>query len=605
MFGRKKKKTERIKLSKATIKKAMRIFSYLKPYRFKFAIGLIFLLLSSLTSMVFPGLMGKLVDASAASEAHADSWFSFTNINQVALLLLGVFAVQAIFSFLRIYLFSSVTENMLATLRQHTYQHLIALPMSFYNKKRVGELNSRIASDISLLQETFTTTLAEFLRQLLTIGLGIALLAFYSYKLTLLMLGTLPVMMIAAVFFGKFIKKLAKNTQNKVAESNVVVEETLSGIASVKSYANEWFEQLRYQKLTNEVKAIAMRGAKWRGAFASFIIFAMFGSIVLVIWYGVHLREANEITMGDLFSFIMYSVFVGASFGGVAELYTSIQKAIGATEHLMEILDEEPEQITKPESSIELAGNVSFNSVNFHYPSRPDVSVLKNITFDVKAGEQVALVGASGAGKSTISNLLLRFYEPQSGSILFDGKNARELAISELRNNMALVPQEILLFGGTIRENIAYGKPQASEEEILEAAKQANAIEFIEKFPEGLDTLVGERGVQLSGGQRQRVAIARAILKDPAVLILDEATSSLDSNSEQLVQEALNNLMKGRTSFVIAHRLSTIKNADKILVIEQGKVIESGTHEELMNITDGIYQQLSNIQFTQPETVDV
>lgn len=600
MFGRKKEKTERIKLSKESVKKAMRIFSYLKPYRIKFTIGMLFLLFSSLTSMIFPGLMGKLVDATGSS-TPSGSFFNFDNINQVAIVLLCVFAAQAVFSFFRIYLFADVTENMLASLRQATYQHLIKLPMSFFNKKRVGELNSRIASDISILQETFTTTIAEFLRQILTITIGIALLAFYSYKLTLLMLCTLPVMMIAAVIFGKFIKKLSKNTQEKVAESNVVVEETMSGISNVKSFVNELFEINRYKQVTNEVKSIAMRGAKWRGGFASFIIFAMFGSIVLVIWYGALLKASGEITMGDLFSFIMYSVFVGASFGGVAELYTSIQKAIGSTEHLMEILDEETEVITASDNPIKFTGKVAFNNIGFHYPSRPDVEVLKNVSFEVNQGQQIAIVGPSGAGKSTITNLLLRFYTPQSGTILFDDKDAQHISLFDLRSNMALVPQEVLLFGGSIKENIAYGKPTATDEEINEAAAQANALEFITSFPEGMDTMVGERGIQLSGGQRQRIAIARAILKNPAILILDEATSSLDSASEKLVQDALDNLMKGRTSFVIAHRLSTIKNADSIMILQDGNIVEQGTHNELMNQTDGVYQNLSNIQFAPQE----
>jgi ABC-type multidrug transport system fused ATPase/permease subunit len=380
-----------------------------------------------------------------------------------------------------------------------------------------------------------------------------------------------------------------------------VVEETMSGISNVKSFVNELFEINRYKQVTNEVKSIAMRGAKWRGGFASFIIFAMFGSIVLVIWYGALLKASGEITMGDLFSFIMYSVFVGASFGGVAELYTSIQKAIGSTEHLMEILDEETEVITASDNPIKLTGKVAFNNIGFHYPSRPDVEVLKNVSFEVNQGQQIAIVGPSGAGKSTITNLLLRFYTPQSGTILFDDKDAQHISLFDLRSNMALVPQEVLLFGGSIKENIAYGKPTATDEEINEAASQANALEFITSFPEGMDTMVGERGIQLSGGQRQRIAIARAILKNPAILILDEATSSLDSASEKLVQDALDNLMKGRTSFVIAHRLSTIKNADSIMVLQDGNIVEQGTHNELMNQTDGVYQNLSNIQFAPQE----
>jgi len=604
MSGFRKKDKEKKagkKITKASFKKALRIFKYLKPYRFKFTIGVLFLLLSSATSMVFPGLMGKLVDANLMNgEGASNAYFDLNNINSVALALFSVFVVQAIFSFFRVLIFADVTENMLASLRQDSYKHLISLPMAFFSKKRVGDLNSRMSADISLLQETFTTTLAEFLRQVLTIIIGVALLSIYSYKLTLLMLGTLPIIAVIAVIFGKFIKKLSKRTQDHIADSNIIVEETLTAIASVKAYVNEKFEFLRYSASTNEVKKVALQTAKWRGAFISFIIVAMFGSIVLVIWYGMFLKEQGEISMGDLFSFILYTVFVGASFGGIADLYAKIQKAIGATENLMEILDEEAEDIKVEEdiTPITLQGNVVFNNISFAYPSRKEVQVLNNISFEVKAGEKIALVGSSGAGKSTISNILLQFYKPNSGSLVFDGKEATNYNLHQLRNNMALVPQEVILFGGSIKENIAYGKPSASDAEILEAAKGANALEFIERFPDGLETLVGERGIQLSGGQRQRIAIARAILKNPSILILDEATSALDSESEKLVQDALERLMKNRTSFVIAHRLSTIKDADKIMVLQDGAIIETGNHNDLLAKDDGIYQNLTKLQTT-------
>jgi ABC-type multidrug transport system fused ATPase/permease subunit len=344
---------------------------------------------------------------------------------------------------------------------------------------------------------------------------------------------------------------------------------------------------------------ISLKGAKWRGLFISFTMFALFGSIIGVVWYGVSLiNQGAGLSTGDLLKFVLYSVFIGGSISGVADLYSDIQKSIGATENLLDILDETTEilPVTSQEKTLFIAGDVRFEQVSFTYPSRKDVTVLKDITFEAKKGGQVALVGPSGAGKSTISALLLRFYDPSGGRIMIDGMDAREYDLTGLRSNMAIVPQEVLLFGGTIRENIEYGKPGAIEAEILKAAEQANAMEFISKFPEGLETLVGERGVQLSGGQRQRIAIARAILKNPAILILDEATSSLDSENERLVQEALEKLMEGRTSFVIAHRLSTIHKADKIIVIDQGEVKEMGTHEELLSIRDGIYYQLTKLQ---------
>lgn len=592
-FRRKKEDqtdTPKKKITKQDLKKSLRLFKYVKPYRGTFAIGFVFLLLSSVTSMVFPYLTGQLVD-SANSDMLKD-------INTIALALLGVFAANAVFSYFRIYLFAIVTQKTLADLRQSTYNHLIKLPMHFFSERRVGELNSRIASDISLLQETLTTTIAELIRQVLTIIIGIALLSYISVKLTLLMLCLVPVVIVIAIIFGKHIKKLSKEAQSKVADSNTIVEETLQGITTVKAFANEFFENLRYSEKTNEIVGISLKGAKWRGAFASFIIFALFGSIVGVIWYGVILVNQNGLSVGDLFTFILYSVFVGASMGGIADLYSQLQKAIGATENLMEILDETPEDISDIQltSLKRVNGNVSFDNVSFAYPSRSDIQVLKSVSFSANSGEQIAIVGPSGAGKSTITNLLLRFYNTNSGTISIDGKPIQDFKLSELRSQMSIVPQDVLLFGGTIKENIGYGKIGATDEEIIDAAKQANAHLFIDGFPEKYETIVGERGIQLSGGQRQRIAIARAILKNPSILILDEATSALDSESEKLVQEALETLMHGRTSIVIAHRLSTIRKANKILVLNEGQLVESGTHDELSNLENGIYQNLSNLQ---------
>lgn len=590
-FGRKKDNTDdapKKKITKESLKKSLRLFKYVKPYRGTFAIGLIVLFLSSVSSMIFPYLTGDLIDA--ASETNSD------RINQIALILLGIFFVNAIFSFFRIYLFAIVTQKTLASLRQATYNHLIHLKMTFFSKRRVGELNSRISSDIALLQETLTTTIAEIIRQIIIITIGIFLLSYISVKLTLLMLSIVPVIVIIAVIFGKKIKRLSKDAQDKVAESNVIVEETLQGIATVKAFVNEAFENLRYNKKTNEIIDISITGAKWRGAFAAFLIFCLFGAIIIVIWYGVILVQEQSLTMGNLTSFLLYSVFVGASLGGIADLYSQLQKAIGATENLLEILDEETEESVENKSSLKVdQGKIEFKDISFAYPNRADIPVLQAVSFVAESGNQIAVIGPSGAGKTTITALLLKFYEAQSGSLLIDGKDISEYKISNLRNSMAIVPQDVLLFGGSIFENIAYGNPEASKEEIYAAAEKANATEFIDGFPEKYDTIVGERGVQLSGGQRQRVAIARAILKNPKILILDEATSSLDSKSEQLVQDALDKLMSGRTSIVIAHRLSTIQKADKILVLKDGRIEESGTHEEL-NQKGGLYQELKALQ---------
>jgi ABC-type multidrug transport system fused ATPase/permease subunit len=589
------KNIPKVKLTKNSLKKALRLFHYIGPYKGQFVLGLIFLILTGVTAIVFPRFMGLLVDSSQ---------ISMERINEMGLKLLILFALQAIFSFFRVVLFVNVTENMLLAIRKATYSHLIQMPMSFFAQRRVGEINSRMSADLAQIGDTFTTSIAEFLRQFIIILGGITALFFTSLKLAFLMLAIVPVVAIVAVFFGRYIRGFSKKVQDKIAESNVIVEETMQGIANVKSFANEFFEILRYTKNINEIKKLAMTGGKARGAFFSFIIFCLFGAIILLIWFAVKLESEGQLSHGDMIQFMLYTVFVGASIGGIAEQYAQIQKAIGATERVMEILDEKNETITLPNTENfsvvpfqRLSGKVEFSNIGFTYPSRKEIEVIKNISFDAKSGETIAFVGPSGSGKSTLTSLILRFYEPDSGTILFDGKVSSSYSLTELRNNMAIVPQDVLLFGGTIRENIAYGKPDASMEEIIEASRKANAHEFISGFPEQYETIVGERGIKLSGGQRQRVAIARAVLKNPAILILDEATSSLDSESERLVQEALDKLMVGRTSFVIAHRLSTIRNADKIIVIDKGTVVEIGTHIELIEKDNGLYKNLSKLQF--------
>ena len=586
-------KEEKTKFSWASFKKALKLYQYIKPYRGEFALGLVFLILSSAANLALPKYLGDLVDTTRSEEV-------FENIERTSLILLGILVVQAIVSFFRVVLFVNVTEKTLASLRQATYEHLIKLPIPFFNTRRVGELNSRISADISTLQETFTTTLAEFIRQLIIIGGGVAILLFTSTRLTLFMLAIVPVVMVVAVVFGRFIRKYSKSVQKQVAESNTIVEETLQGVFNVKAFANEFLEIARYKTKTEEVARTGMKGGKYRGAFSSFIILGLFGAIVAVIWQGVNLIAAGELATGQLFSFVIYSAFIGGSIGGMADVYAKIQKAIGATEELMEIFEESTEDLhdtQKQDWQHHISGKLTLDDVSFAYPSRPDATVLKDINFTAYPGDQVAIVGPSGAGKSTLVSLILRFYDPSQGAIYYDDRPATDFSLSELRDQMAVVPQDVFLFGGTIRENLRYGKPHATEEELIRAAEQANAWDFIKEFPEQLDTVVGERGVQLSGGQRQRVAIARAVLKNPKILILDEATSALDSESEKLVQEALDKLMQGRTSIVIAHRLSTIRRASSIIVLDKGRVTEIGTHAELMEKEDGMYKNLSELQF--------
>ncbi|WP_134356066.1 ABC transporter ATP-binding protein [Flavobacterium psychrophilum] len=580
------------KINASSLNKAKLIFKYAGNHKWKFYVGLFFLLLTSITALAFPKFLGLLVDCVANKDA--------AKANKIALGLFGILILQSCFSFFRLSLFINFTENTLANLRFALYQNLIKLPMSFYAQKRVGELNSRLSADISQLQDTLTSTIAEFLRQFILIIGGFIILATISPKLTLMMMSIVPVVAVAAVIFGRFIRKYGKKTQDKIAESQVVVEETLQGITNVKAFANEWYEIERYKNKINEIVKIAIKGGQYRGFFASFIIICLFGAVVSVVWYGVTLTISGEMkNVGQLISFVLYSAFIGASFGGIAELYSQLQKAIGSTERIFELLEETPEKISGIQSSIKekIKGEVTFQNVAFTYPSRKEIQVLKDVSFKATFGQKIAIVGPSGAGKSTISSLLLRFYDIESGTILIDDKNIYDYDLENLRGNMSIVPQDVILFGGSIRENIAYGKPDATEEEIIIAAKQANALNFVNGFPEKFDTIVGERGIKLSGGQRQRIAIARALLKNPSILILDEATSSLDSESEKLVQEALETLMEGRTSIIIAHRLSTIRNADAILVLDNGIIAEQGTHKELIEIENGIYKNLSNLQF--------
>jgi len=581
------------KITLEGLRNAFKLYSYIKPFRVEYAWGMFFLLGSSLASLAFPKLLGELVDSGNMGNLTRD-------LNGIALLLVVTLLLQSVFSYFRVVLFVNVTEKTLASLRQHTYNHLIKLPLRFFEKHRVGELNSRISSDISLLQETLTTTFAEFIRQVIIIAGGITLLTITSWKLTLFMLAILPGMMVLAVFFGKFIRRFSKQVQGEVAKSNTIVEETLQGIQIVKTYTNEFLEMTRFRKRTEEIARIGMKGGKYRGAFSAFMIFGLFGAMVAVIWRGSAMMASGVIDAGELFSFVIYSGFVGGNIGGLANVFTQIQKFLGATEELFELFNEEEESlvhITDIAENEKLEGGILFKDMSFRYPSRPNEEILSNINLIISKNQMVALVGTSGAGKSTIASLLLRLHEPTEGDIIFDNHNSREFSLSSLRSQIALVPQDVFLFGGSIRENISYGKPIATDEEILDAAGKANAMEFIDRFPDKLDTIVGERGTQLSGGQRQRIAIARAVLKNPRILILDEATSSLDSESERLVQDALEKLMIGRTSIVIAHRLSTIRNADQILVLNGGRIAEIGTHEQLMKIKEGIYKNMSNLQF--------
>lgn len=583
----KKNKEAKVKLTKDSWRKAARFLKYLKPYAGTYFIGWIFLVLSTSAGLVFPYLMGKLLGSSNATSQpeQAIRLLDLSNVNQIALALFVLFFFQSVFSFVRVVLFNNVTENALRDMRNEAFEKLVYMPMDFFNRQKVGELTSRVASDIAQIQEVLRTTIAEFFRQIIIVFGGIAFLFFISWKLSLIMLATVPVMAIVAVFFGRYIRKLSKEAQDYIATSNSILEEALTGIANVKAFTNEWFLLGKYKKSTQQTRDLNVRSGIWRGLFVSFIIFCLFGAIVFIVWKGLLMTQGPnpELASEGFYQFVLFTIMMGASIGSLPDLYASVQKAVGATENLLDLLQEDTEQLTSaPQERIQIDGSVRFDNLYFSYPQRSDIEVLKGINFTLAPNQTLALVGQSGSGKSTIANLLLQFYQPSSGAIYFDERKASTFDLQQLRQQMAIVPQEVLLFSGSILENIRFGRPNATDQEVIEAAQKANAWEFISSFPEQMNTEVGDRGIQLSGGQKQRIAIARAILKNPSILILDEATSALDSSSERLVQEALEELMKGRTSIVIAHRLSTIRQADQILVLQDGQITEQGKHDELM-----------------------
>jgi ATP-binding cassette subfamily B protein len=579
--------------SREKFMRSTRIFRYVLPYRWAFILGMVFL---SAGSLLFLGIMKVPGEIFNIISGESRTGLSLTGVFLLLLLLLGV---QSVLSYFRVQLFALVSEKSMAALRTDLYQKLVTLGIPFLEERRVGELTSRITNDVTQVQGVVSITLAEFLRQLIILLGGILIIIITMPRLALTMLATFPVVVILAMVFGRHIRKLMKERQDQLARTNVVVEETMQTIQTVKAYTNEWLEVKRYGQFLQEAVRISLRAAHMRGLFAAFIIFVMFGALFFIMWRAALMVQTGDMLKGGLVDFVVFTGIIGGAIASLGSLYTEMVSAMGATDRILEILAQDPEiRLEEPQGPPlpRFTGAIEYRDVEFSYPSRKDVQVLKGISFAIEPGQKVALVGASGAGKSTIMQLLLQFYKADAGEILVDGQSIYKYDLLAFRQNMAIVPQEVLLFGGTIRENILYGNPRASEAEVIEAAKKANAWEFIQSFPDGLETLVGERGVKLSGGQRQRVAIARAILKDPAILLLDEATSSLDAESEKLVQEALGQLLKGRTSIIIAHRLATIRDVDRIYVLEHGRIIEQGTHESLSQ-ADGAYNALAKLQF--------
>lgn len=621
--------------SRQQIVDALRIYRFMLPYKWHFIVGMVCLVISTAVVSVIPSGFGKLVDAGLPAKeaieqitatikkdipadakvveiqqeiAQLNAQIDPAKLKHIGVLLGVVLLIQAVLSFFRIYLFEYVSQNAMAAIRSQLYERIITLPIHFFENNRVGNLTSRISADVSQLQDALSNQLAFFVRQLVLPIACIPLLLIISWKLALIIVATLPVLVIVAVLFGRFIRSMSRKAQDELAASNVIVEETFQSIDVVKAFTNEAHETRRYGLINQAVAGIGLDAAKYRAAFVSFIILVMFGAIVLLVYAGMNEVAIHEvstahggndgISMGELIQFFLLTLFVGSSLAGLSESYAVLQKTIGASERINEILGETSETNVADENLHEpIKGHVEFKNINFAYPSRKDIQLFQGLSFDVQAGQKIALVGPSGSGKSTIVKLLSGLYPFESGNILIDGKDIRNYNITALRKNFGSVPQDTILFGGTIKENIAYGKHNATDAEIWEAARKANALDFINTFPEKLDTVVGERGVKLSGGQKQRIAIARAILRDPKILILDEATSALDSESEKLVKDALNELMKNRTTFIIAHRLSTIREADVILVINKGKIVEQGSHADLSKMDNGLYSNLLKLQY--------
>ena len=567
---------------------------YLRPHFKVFIPAILALALTGGMTILFIKELAALVGKGIGG-ANGPEWMA--ELNHSVWFLIGIVGAQAFIAFWRILLFAKASERALASLRTDTFSRIIRLPMATLNQRRVGELASRLANDVEAMRETLVTTIPMLIRHSVMLLLCLILILQMSVKLSLVMIGTIPVVIVMIAIFGSRIRKLTRRAQDNLASSQVVVEESLQSIVSVKAFRNEAFEMARYGKNLGEYLRTVIRAAIPRASFIAFIIFAFSVALILVTWYAMRMLNEGTIGKEELTQFAGLTGMIAASFMQFPELIAQLQRALGATERVRELLHDTTEPADESTAPVErFHGEIEMRDITFAYPTRPDSIVLRDFNLTAKAGQRIALVGPSGSGKTTSISLLFRFYDPASGEVLIDGKNVRDLSLTTLRRNLALVPQEVLLFGGTIRENIAYGKPGASEEEIISAAKQANAHDYIIALAEGYDTLVGDRGAQLSGGQRQRIAIARAILADPAILILDEATSSLDAESERLVQEALDKLMENRTSIIIAHRLSTVRRCDQILVMSAGSVLERGTHEELIAKPGGLYGSLARLQ---------
>jgi subfamily B ATP-binding cassette protein MsbA len=599
-----------------------RLFNYLRPYRAWMAVALLAMLVSSGVGLLLPLAVGQMVNALVSEVGRFP-------LNQIVIGLMVVVALQGLFSLIQTYALAFVGERVVSDLRQQAYAHLQHLSLGFFNNRRTGEITSRITNDVTLIQSTVTSNVATLIQSTIQFVGALALMIAVSWQLSGVALLLVPAITLLGLIFGRLMRRVSTEVQDRLADASSVLEETVAGVRVVQSFGREPYEVARFGAAVEATFATAMRRARIRAIFQPLMTIGGWGAMVGVLWFGGNLVLSGQLLAGDLIAFLFYAASIAGTMASFSSLFGQLQEALGAVTRVFELLDTQPEIADRP-GAIELGvvtGHVAFDGVTFAY-SEPDdqrptsndqleipttlavapassvlgraPAVLKNFSLEIQPGEVIALVGPSGAGKSTIVSLLPRFYDVQRGAVRVDGHDVRDVTLTSLRRQIGIVPQETLLFGGSVRENIRYGRLEATDAEIEAAARAANAHDFIVALTDGYATLVGERGVKLSGGQRQRVAIARAILKDPRILILDEATSALDSESEALVKQALERLMHGRTSIVIAHRLSTIKRAHRIAVIVAGELVELGSHTELL-ARGGLYARLYAMQFREED----